>query len=271
VASEADVAGAMEVAGSVGPFFVVEPRGVDGGWRRLDELVTAPALLVERVGVARAAIATRAGLPVASVEPRVAASIVFLGVSARLVSPALAATVLSGVIPRWTVTGLWWRPVPGGPWPLAAGTHPGPAGWRCDLQVAGGPDAAARWWAQTVLTGVVMPVLDAFEERFRVSRKVLLGNVASGLAGAVGMLAVARPAYAEAGAGLVGRILEHEPLRGTGELLRPSGTRPLFVRRSCCLFYRVPGAGTCGDCVLTAGVPRAGRRPADAGDDPPAG
>jgi len=22
------------------------------------------------------------------------------------------------------------------------------------------------------------------------------------------------------------------------------------MRRSCCLFYRLPGAGTCGDCVL---------------------
>ncbi|MEU7551440.1 (2Fe-2S)-binding protein [Streptomyces sp. NPDC044571] len=23
-----------------------------------------------------------------------------------------------------------------------------------------------------------------------------------------------------------------------------------FVRRSCCLYYKVPGGGFCGDCVL---------------------
>jgi hypothetical protein len=27
--------------------------------------------------------------------------------------------------------------------------------------------------------------------------------------------------------------------------------RRFLVRSSCCLFYRVPGSGTCGDCVLT--------------------
>jgi len=43
-------------------------------------------------------------------------------------------------------------------------------------------------------------------------------------------------------------------LRGTGEFVRsgPGGPRLQFVRHSCCLPYRVPGAGTCGDCVLTA-------------------
>jgi ferric iron reductase protein FhuF len=37
------------------------------------------------------------------------------------------------------------------------------------------------------------------------------------------------------------------PLAGTGRRL-PDGR---FVRRSCCLLYRLPGAGTCLDCILT--------------------
>ena len=30
---------------------------------------------------------------------------------------------------------------------------------------------------------------------------------------------------------------------------RPVGP-PRFVRNTCCLYYRIPGAGLCGDCVL---------------------
>jgi ferric iron reductase protein FhuF len=103
------------------------------------------------------------------------------------------------------------------------------------------------------LSGVVAPVLEAFEDTFRVSRQVLWGNVASGLASALGMLAAARPDRAEIAAALADRLLDRPPLRGTGELVRPdlSNLRRFFVRRSCCMFYRVPGAGMCADCVLT--------------------
>jgi ferric iron reductase protein FhuF len=41
-------------------------------------------------------------------------------------------------------------------------------------------------------------------------------------------------------------------LRGHGRYVRPWPGRPeqFFVRHSCCLFYRLPGGGTCADCVL---------------------
>ena len=48
-------------------------------------------------------------------------------------------------------------------------------------------------------------------------------------------------------------MLARPPLRGVGEY----GPDRRFRRRSCCLLYRVPGAGLCGDCIL-AGRP-AGR------------
>ncbi|WP_250213408.1 (2Fe-2S)-binding protein [Acrocarpospora catenulata] len=44
----------------------------------------------------------------------------------------------------------------------------------------------------------------------------------------------------------VAASLELGRLRGTGRF----AGEPFFVRRSCCLYYRVPGGGTCGDCVL---------------------
>jgi FhuF 2Fe-2S C-terminal domain len=108
-------------------------------------LVSDPAVLADRVAHARAVIAGRAGLAPAEVADRVAASIVFLGLASRLVSPSLGAAQLTA------------------------------------------------------------------------------------------------------------RMLALEPLRGTGELVQPDPSRPwrFLVRRSCCLFYRVPGGGTCGDCVLT--------------------
>ena len=125
----------------------------------------------------------------------------------------------------------------GGPWPLARSEASGsePAG-----DLAEDLDAL-------ILRPIVTPVLEAFGRTFALSPQVLWGNVASSLAGALTMLRTARPDRAQAATELVGRLLEHGTLAGTGDL-DPAG--PSFVRRSCCLFYRVPGAGICGDCVL---------------------
>jgi ferric iron reductase protein FhuF len=41
-------------------------------------------------------------------------------------------------------------------------------------------------------------------------------------------------------------LLSTAPMSGTGSLSVGWG----FRRRSCCLYYRVPGGGICGDCVL---------------------
>ncbi|MZE70246.1 (2Fe-2S)-binding protein, partial [Streptomyces sp. SID5789] len=44
---------------------------------------------------------------------------------------------------------------------------------------------------------------------------------------------------------LTAGLLAHPLLTGTGTL-----TGTAFRRRSCCLYYRVPGAGVCGDCCF---------------------
>ncbi|MGF7239015.1 MAG: (2Fe-2S)-binding protein, partial [Frankia sp.] len=270
------VARALAAAGDIGPFFAVTHSPKGPGWVPLGDLVSDAAVLVARVEAARAVIARSARQQPASVDPRIAASIVFLGIAARLVSPPLAAAVLTGVIPRWTLDGLSVQPVTGGPWPLAAEASPGyfvhdlrsPGPW----EAAGLPEGVDPWEAATpwepaglreaadlltatVIADVVGPVLGAVEEQFRVSRKILTGNVASGIAGAIGLLAVARPERARLGYALAENLLVRGILRDSGVFSRPStspGRGPAFVRRSCCLFYRIPGAGTCGDCILTA-------------------
>jgi len=62
------------------------------------------------------------------------------------------------------------------------------------------------------------------------------------------------PGPGEAAHWLTAQILALEPLREpAGSSGSPGGLWQQFVRHSCCLLYPVPGAGTCGDRVLTAG------------------
>ena len=136
----------------------------------------------------------------------------------------------------------------GRPWPLAAG----PAGGT-DLVEGKQVRHAAELMAERT-QAIASPVTAAFATSFRLSSRALYGNVASALADAYAMLAGSCPDRAEAAHRLTTQILTLEPLRGTGEFGRsgPGGPRLQFVRHSCCLPYRVPGAGTRGDCVLTA-------------------
>ena len=228
---------ALDLAAEVGPFFVLERWTADAGWRPLRELAERPDVLVERVAAAREMLAARSRVEVDEIEERATASIVFLGLAARLVSPAFACAALADRVPDLQLDSLWWQPTVGGPWPMArsdaAGSAPG-GNLATDLDAL-------------VLRPIVMPVLEAFGRTFALSPQVLWGNVASSLAGALTMLRTARPDRADAATRLVGELLEHGTLAGTGDL-DPAG--PSFVRRSCCLFYRVPGAGICGDCVL---------------------
>jgi ferric iron reductase protein FhuF len=112
-------------------------------------------------------------------------------------------------------------------------------------------DAVAAAFVEIVVDGLVGPVLATVRDRFRVSPKVLHGNVASSLGGAVTMLTAARPDRAGRARRVVERLLDRAPLAGAAVVRRP----PWRLRRAnCCLYYRLPGGGYCGDCVL------AGRR-----------
>lgn len=214
------------VLAGLGPFFGVRREIGPGSWRPLRDLLAEP-VLAERVRHVRAALRRLAGAGAeVDIEPRVAASTMSLGLFARLVSPVLGATVLGVPLPRPTLDDVWWQPVEGGPWPLA---------FTCPATEP--PDTAG------MLTDVVAPLADALAERYSLSRQILSGNAASAVFGAVRMIGTARPDLATA-ARDTGAALLAGPLAGTGEL------RDGFVRTSCCLYYRIPGGGYCGDCVL---------------------
>jgi hypothetical protein len=207
----------------VNPYFVWDVHEDGAGWRPFARLME-PGVVAERVAASRQGLVAMFGLDEAAVPERVVASVLFLGYASRLVSPLLAES-LGGSIRDVGPADLWWRPVPGGPLPVAVA---GAAGRR----------PAADLFDVAVL-GLVAPLLEVFRVRFRLSPHVLWGNVASALGGAAGQLP-------EAAWPAVAGLLERAPLAGTATV----GRRALR-RRNCCLYYRIPGGGTCGDCILT--------------------
>jgi hypothetical protein len=217
-------------AGRVGPFFAVSTdpaEEVDPTWRPLGELAGAPAL-AQRVAHVRRVLSEQAGAPVAE---RVAASIALQGLAARLVSAPIAAVALHGVLPALGADTLFWRVSVTVPWPLWTGTDR----FRDPAEL---PALVAEEIAEPLVAGVRALV--------SVSARVLWGNVASSVAGARRVLADPRATDVAAA------VLAHPLLAEAGERrpAEPPDRGWTFRRRSCCLYYRVPGGGTCGDCVL---------------------
>jgi hypothetical protein len=205
----------------VNPYFVWEPYAGEPGWRPFTALLS-PDVVAERVAASREALAGMFGLGPEALPSRVVASVLFLGYASRLVSPPLA-RALSGSVPDVGPEDLWWREVPGGPLPLA---------------VRPKADRPSSDLFDVAVLGLVAPLAEVFAARFRLSRHVLWGNVASALGGAAGQLSPR--AWAT-----VGQLLGRPPLKGMADV---AGGR--LRRRNCCLYYRIPGGGTCGDCVL---------------------
>ena len=187
-------------------------------------------------------------------ERRVAASTFFLGHAARIWSVALGCWATSGIVPELDPATVWLVSAPGAPVELAVADPT-----RVRVPIDDEQRAVAAIW-QAVVEGHLRSFVGAVHAASRTAPDLLWGNAASALVGAVRLLGSQPalelvPASAAAGARRVAaRLLGSAPLAGTtqhdldadGQLLPNS-----VVRRSCCLFYRVPGGGTCGDCPLT--------------------
>lgn len=171
-------------------------------------------------------------------ELRIAASIAQQGLAARLWSAALGCAVLYGRVPDLDARLLRWD---------ADGSAPDDL-WLTEVHALPG-DAGTL--AAVVLEGHLDPLAAALRARHRLAPGLLRGNAASALAGAARQLsgwarANGRTEVAARTRALTTELLAHPLLAGTGTL---NGTA--FRRRSCCLYYRVPGGGVCGDCCFT--------------------
>lgn len=212
-----------------------EPAQPESPWRPLAELVEDPAVLADRVAAVRAYLAAGTGQAAEAVELRVAASVVHLGLAARVVSPLFALAVgyrRCGVV---RAADLRWQPGLPSTFPLSV-----------PESVLDGVDLA-----DGVLGGVVAE-LETAVARFGVNQHILRGNVASALAGAAKTLAAGWPELRGSAAAFLGTLLA-TPLLADSAELEPDGTLRTFRRRSCCLIYRAApdhDGALCGDCVL---------------------
>ncbi|MFG3658985.1 (2Fe-2S)-binding protein [Streptomyces sp. NPDC047706] len=171
-------------------------------------------------------------------EARIAASVAHLGLAARLWSAALGCAVLYGSIPDLDARLLRWDADASAPddlWLTEVHPLPGDAGTLVDA----------------VLHGHLEPLAATLRARHRLAKGLLWGNAGSALAGAARELdrwarANRRDDTATRARALTAELFRHPLLSGTGIL-----TGTAFRRRSCCLYYRVPGGGLCGDCCFT--------------------
>ena len=234
-AAPPDVAALLADLAGIGPFFAVGTGALPGeGWVPVGVLGDPAGPLAGRIEAVGVALRS---------DGRIAASIAFQGIAAQVVAPLFAAVAVHGVLPDARGAGvartLHWRPAGGGPWLWW------PAGGRAEPC----PDPAVLG---ALLTTLLAPVVAAVRARAAVAERVLWGNVASSVASARQLVAAARPAATARAAALARHLLTTAPLAATAVLRGPAPPDVdwTFRRRSCCLYYRVPDGGMCGDCVL---------------------
>ncbi|WP_263172499.1 (2Fe-2S)-binding protein [Streptomyces sp. SCSIO ZS0520] len=196
--------------------------------------------LAVRVGL----VTGRIGAP----EARVAVSLVQLGLAARIWSLHLGAAVLHGALPDLDPARVHWDP--------EAAT--GEDLWLAQARMLpADPEAVDR----AVRGRHLDPLAAVLHRRYGLAEGLLHGNSGSALAGALRELdrwahRTGRPEAAARARALGDALFADPVLAATGHR---EGTA--FRRRSCCLYYRVPGGGVCGDCCFT-------RPPGTAGPGP---
>ncbi|KOV85463.1 hypothetical protein ADL03_12215 [Nocardia sp. NRRL S-836] len=204
----------MRQVRGINPFFALDVGRPDESWLPGTALLEGPALR-DTID----AIATRYNAS----EPRVAASLFFLSYTARLLSPLTATNLPIDVRPE----NLWWH-------------HDRANGLsvRIDTPRLGPRPAEA-----------LAPVVEAVHAVVPVARGLLWGNAMSNIAGALKMVVRAGALSAEEAEERGNQLMTVPPFEGAGEFI-PFPGEVTFLRRSCCLYYRVAAGGKCGDCPL---------------------
>lgn len=228
---------------SYGPFFALDVPALGPDVLALDEPAFG-ALVAARVAATRERLGSR--------EARACASLVHLDLVSRLVSPAVGCAV-AGVVPPLSPARARCRRTVGG---VRFGLAPAAQ----TLVEPGEPTGAALAdaFARIVLPTAAL-ITRAVDAHVPLPRHVTGSNVASAIGGAVTVVAAVRPEAAPRARQLFAALLEHPDLAGAGALVGPPG-RARFRRNGCCLYYRLPGGGLCGDCVLSAAPSRRARR-----------
>lgn len=252
VAAEPDkVREAIRAAAGLNPLFAlsIDPGSVEPDDLGDESWLPATCLTPGDPAVDR--LVARLGKELGDPPVRVAVSMVVLGYSARLVAPTLATLLRDDLLPDVTPPRVCWRYRPGSGFQLRL---PDPSGRRSTADTGTSEDSNGAatlvdLWCRDVVDDHLATAIAAVRAVAPVAAGLLWGNVASSLAGALRMLVLAGVAPLPAAQSLAEALLSYGPLHGTGHLSVGDGQLS-FVRRSCCLYYTLPGAGMCGDCAL---------------------
>lgn len=195
--------------------------------------------LTDRFAATRSGLASGTGLTLAQVHPRTAVSAAQVGLVSRFWTVALASVALHDWVPALTREQVWLDPSHRNPSPLAL--EDPEAGRAVD-----GPAEAVAAIEELVVHGAIAAITDACREHGSTSAKVLVSNAASSLVAAARVVGGKVPGRAVLLEDL-GRALLTRPWLAAGGACLPTGE---FKRSGCCLYYRLPGHGLCGDCIL---------------------
>ena len=214
---------ALDGLRTVSGYFAVGTGPLNDGWRPVGQLYDDTALLAEIVGRVKARMDVT--------EQRVAASTFFLGFAARLWSVGLGAVAGYRLLVDLPPERLLFREVEG---QIELHLEHPAAQRRDDLPAA---------LADLVLDTHLTPLAVALRRLSPISEQLLEGNSASALLGAA-------------------RVFDRDRATTSGwQLARSICTDPRlssavrfgdidYRRNSCCLYYRTPHGGLCGDCAL---------------------
>jgi iron complex transport system ATP-binding protein len=238
VPAEPSTAAVLADIAQINTYFAVGTGPVDNRWCSVHQLYTDRDLL--------AGIVERVQARLGAAEPRVAASIFFLGFAARLWSIDIGAVAGHRLLPALDANELLFREFGG----QIALHIVRPVAWR-------GDDLEPRL-ADAVLDAHLTPLSTALQQVTNVSPELLRGNAASALLGAAREYDRHRAA-ASPGPGwqLARSLCTDERLVNTICFSDDD-----YRRSSCCLYYRTPRGGLCGDCVFTQIPSTVGRKDA---------
>jgi ABC-type cobalamin/Fe3+-siderophores transport system ATPase subunit len=208
----------------VSPYFALGTGPLNDGWRPVKQLYDDSALLAEIVDRVKARMDVT--------EQRVAASTFFLGFAARLWSIGLGTVAGYRLLVDLPPELLLFRELDG---QVALHLEHPEAARRDDLRSA---------LAAMVLDRHLDPLAVALRRLGPISEKLLQGNSASALLGAA--LVFDRDRATTSGWQLARSICADPRLSAA---VRFGDTD--YRRTSCCLYYRTPYGGLCGDCALS--------------------
>jgi ferric iron reductase protein FhuF len=235
----------LREVGEIGDFFTLDRPGVTG--IPLRRMVDSSEVYHARTDSIGHTLAQLINADPEELPRRPLASLVFLGLSARLVAPTLAAAAIHRLVPQLTLDNVNMAELEDGRLVLqlteSDGLDPTPIPDIADL---------ADLIDEHLLEGPLAELVSAFAARDALHPRLLWGNVASTVASSAKLIGLHHPDHIDTTNKTARLILDRAHLSECGYLTQDAQIMQ-YHRRSCCLYYQFPNAGTCGDCPLPPG------------------